>query len=281
MDQPFHHRTFPCLNNARTSLPRLPDFICAFAFVQPLGAPPFPRLVIVFGRVHIFQDQRAWIEPAPFALVGDVHLKLFDHVGNFSRAAGESGRDGRAAFAPVNRGERLESAHGLRNDDLPSRADRPREQPFEPRSGKVRKVARDDQVPRQTRCSQGGRNPCQRPAPNSLRSSARSILIRNRAQSHRCIPAGRPYHGYAGNERVDHASRMNDQRNAAKIEKAFVLPHARACAARKNKGSDLAAAFHNRPAILRLVPLLDQSTHRGRDWAPKSVCFSSGFGYST
>ena len=62
---------------------------------------------------------------------------------------------------------------------------------------------------------------------------------------------------------------MNDQRDAAKIEKTFVPPHARACAARKYKGSDLAAAFHNRPAILRLVLLLDQSAGDGRNLAAK------------
>ena len=43
--------------------------------------------------------------------------------------------------------------------------------------------------------------------------------------------------------------------------------------ARKNKGCDLAAAFHNRPAILRLVPLLDQSAENGRNLATK---FASG-----
>jgi hypothetical protein len=236
-----------------------------FALVQPLGAPPFPRLGIVFGRVHIFQDQRAWIEPAPFALIDNVHAKLFDHVGNFSRASRERSRDGPATFAPVNRGERLESAPGPRNDDLPPRTGRPREQPFEPRSGKVRQVARDDQVPRRARCSQCAGDPRQWPAPNSFRSSAGSSLIRNRAQPHRCIPAGRPNHGYAGDERLDQMSRMNDQRNAAKIEKTFVPPHARAGPARKNKGCDLAAAFHDCPAILRLVPLLGQSAENGRN----------------
>jgi hypothetical protein len=95
------------------------------------------------------------------------------------------------------------------------------------------------------------------------------IFIRNRAQSHRCIPAGRPNHGYAVNERLDQASQVNDQRFAAKIEKTFVPPHARACATRKNKGGDLAAAFHNRPAILRLVLLLGQHAENGRNWAAK------------
>ena len=60
-------------------------------------------------------------------------------------------------------------------------------------------------------------------------------------------------------ERVDQASRMNDQRDPTKIEKTFVPPHARACAARKNKGSDLAAAFHNRRTILRPDPRLAQT----------------------
>lgn len=64
---------------------------------------------------------------------------------------------------------------------------------------------------------------------------------------------------------------MNDQRNAAKIEKAFVAPHARACAPRKNKGPDLAAAFQHRPAILRLVPLLGQSSGGGLNRAAKSL----------
>jgi hypothetical protein len=75
-------------------------------------------------------------------------------------------------------------------------------------------------------------------------------LIRNRVQSYRSISAERSDHSYAGNERLDQPSRVNDKRSASKIEKTFVAPHARACAAGKDKGSDL-AAFHNSPAILR------------------------------
>ncbi len=229
------------------------------AFAQSLDAPPFPRLVIVSRRVHIFQDQRAWIEPAPFALVNNVHAKLSDHVGNFSRAPRKCGGDSRATFTAVNRGERLEPARGSRNDDLTARLNRSREQPLEPRCGKIRQVTRNDQVPWHSRCGQGGCDSRQRPTPNSLRSSVSSALIRHRTQSHRCKSAERPNHCYFGNERLDQASGVNDKRNAAKIEKAFVPPHARACAARKNKGSDLAAAFHNRPTILRPDPKLAQS----------------------
>jgi hypothetical protein len=44
---------------------------------------------------------------------------------------------------------------------------------------------------------------------------------------------------------------VKDQRDAAEIEQPLVAPHARAGAARKNEPSDLAIAFHDRPAILR------------------------------
>src|SRR4029077_12010175 len=269
MDAIFLFLSFPpkelqMINHLTIALPlrRSQEILEGMAFVHSPDAPPFPRLFIVSRRIHVFQDQRARIEPPPFALVNHVHAKLFDYVGNFSRAPRESGCDGPATFTAINGGQRLKPAPGLWNDDLPARANRSREQPVEPRSGKIRQVTRDDQIPGRARCSQGGSDSRQRPAPNSLRSSVSSVMIRNRTQSERRISARRPDHCYAGNERLDQLSHLYDKRNTAKIEKAFVPPHARAFAARKNKGSDLAAAFHNRRTILRPDPRLAQSNGR-------------------
>jgi hypothetical protein len=51
---------------------------------------------------------------------------------------------------------------------------------------------------------------------------------------------------------------MEDQRDAAKIEKSFIATHTQAGASRKNEASDLALALRGCPAILRLRAELAQ-----------------------
>jgi hypothetical protein len=55
----------------------------------------------------------------------------------------------------------------------------------------------------------------------------------------------------AAEETQEQPSRVNDQREAAEIEKSFVAAHARAGAPRKNKVSDLAITIHHSQGILR------------------------------
>jgi hypothetical protein len=88
-----------------------------FAFVQALQAPPVSRFVIIFGRVHVLQNDPVRIEEAPPALVDNFQAKFLDCVGDLPHAVRKRGRDGRAALTTINRGEWLDPALGSRNDD--------------------------------------------------------------------------------------------------------------------------------------------------------------------
>ena len=225
-------------------------FVCA----HPVCRPPVPRLLIIFGCVHIFQNQFARIDPAPLARIDKIQTKLLDSVRYFPHAPCQGCSNWLAAFAAVNRGQRLDPALGSWNDSFAVRAHRTQKQPIEPFSRKVRQVAGDDQIPGRVRCGQSGRDSCQRTSAGLTRSSLslRVALIRDRVKSQRRISAGRSDNCDLRDQRVEQSGCMEDQRDAAEIEKSLVTAHTRAGTPRKNKGCDLAIAPHVYGAILRL-----------------------------
>jgi len=83
-------------------------------------------------------------------------------------------------------------------------------------------------------------------------------FIRYRAQAELGISIGRSNYRYLSDDWLEQSGRVNDQRDAAKIEKPFVPAHARAGAPRKNEAGDLAISLHQFPAILRSYVRLAQ-----------------------
>jgi len=161
---------------------------------QTFSSPPVPRLFIISGRVHVFQDQLARLDPAPLARVDKFDAKFRDSVGNFSHAPRQRGSNRRTTFAAVHSGQRLDPALCSWNDDLPARPERTRKQPVEPFCRKVRQVAGDDQVPGRMGRSQSGGDSGQRPNPKYIRpiERLRVVHVRDYVQSERLVSAWRP-----------------------------------------------------------------------------------------
>jgi hypothetical protein len=218
---------------------------------QALACPPSPSPFVISRRVHVFQDQPARIDPSPLTRVNKIHAKLLDGVRNFSHPARKCSGNRPAAFAAVHRGQRLDPALGSWNDSFTARTRCARKQPLEPFCRKIRQIAGDDQIPARVRCSQSGDDSCERSTAESVRSAPGLHVVGYRAQPEFRVSAGRSDNCDFGDEWFEQSSCMQDQRNAAEIEKPLVAAHARAGASRKNEPSDLAIAFHECPAILR------------------------------
>jgi hypothetical protein len=229
------------------------------SFVQTLGRP-LQRLFVVSRRVHVSQAQSTRLDPAPLARVDKFHPKFRDSVGNLSHSPCQRGRNRRKTFAVIYGRQRLDPAHGSWNDGLRARLERTRKQLVEPFCRKVRQVAGDDQIPaRMCRCQSGG-DSGHRPIPEYIRPivSLRVVHVRDRVQPERSVSAWRSDNGDLGDEWLKQAGCIEDQRDAAKIEKSLIVAHARAGAPYENKPGDLAIALHECPAILRLRSELAQ-----------------------
>src|ERR1019366_4137624 len=150
----------------------------------------------------------------------------------------------RATFAAVHRSQRLNPALGSWNGSLGARTQSTRKQPVDPFRRKVRQIAGDDQIPRQMCCRKSGSDSCQRSAAGGLCPMQGLRLIGYRAQAELRISSRKSNNRDFGDERLEQLGRVNDQWDAAKIEKSLVATHARAGAPRKNKSSDLAIALH-------------------------------------
>jgi len=144
------------------------------------------------------------------------------------------------------------------NDGLTARTQRVRKQPVEPLCRKIRQVAGNDQIPRRARFGQSGRDSCQRSAAGTFHPVLALRLIRYRAQAELRISIGRSDYCYLSDDRLEQSRRVNDQRDAAKIEEPFVAAHTRAGTPRKNEAGDLAISLHQCPAILRSCVRLAQ-----------------------
>src|SRR5467141_1152535 len=230
--------------------------VCA----QTCGRPPIPRLLVVSWRVHVFQDQFAWLDLAPLVWVDNIHVKFFDGVRNFSHAPRQCGSNRRTTFAAVHSSQRLDSALRPWNDGLAARPERTRKQPVEPFYRKVRQVACNDQIPARVRCGQGGGDSRQRPTPESIRPVLSLRIVRDCAQSQLRVFIRRSDNCYPGDDWLEQSSHMQNHWDAPEIEESLVAAHARAGASRKNESSDLAIAFHDCPLILRLPLGLAQSS---------------------
>jgi len=228
------------------------------AFVHTPGCPPGSRLFIISGRIHVSQKQSVPIDRSPIAWVDMIHAKLLNHVGNFSHAPREGSGNLRSAFAAINCGQRLDSALGPRNDSFSARTQRTRKQPVNPFCREVWHVAGENQVPWRMRRAQSGGDPRERSISCAIRPTLSLHIIRDHVQSEVRVSTGRSDNRDLGDERLDQPRGMQDQRNAAKIEQSLVAAHARADASGKNKSRDLAIAFHDGPAILRLRAELSQ-----------------------
>src|SRR5882762_8810638 len=222
---------------------------------QTCGRPPIPRLFVFSWRVHVFQEQFARLDLAPFTRVNEVHAKFLDGIRNFSHAPRQRGSNRRTTFAAIHTGQRLDPVRRSWNDGLAARPERTRKQPVEPFCRKVRQVAGDDQIPARVRCGQGGGDSCQRPTPGSVRR-----VVRDCAQSELRVFTGRSDNCYLGDDWFEQSSRMQYQWDAPEIEESLIATHARAGASRKNESSDLAIAFHDCPLILRLCFALAQAS---------------------
>jgi hypothetical protein len=225
---------------------------------QALGRPPLQRLFVISGRVHVSQNRPARIDPSPLTRVNKIHAKLLDGVRNFSHPARKCSGNRPATLAAVHRGQWLDSVLRSWNYNVSARTRRTREQPVKPFCRKIRQIAGDDQIPTRARCGQGGGDSCQRSAIGSVRPALRLRVVRYCAQSEFRVSARRSDNCDFGDEWFEQSGRVKDQWNAAEIEKPLVAPHARAGAPRKDEASNLAIAFHNRPAILRLCSGLAQ-----------------------
>ena len=226
----------------------LPDML---AFAQTLGRPPFQRLFVISGRVHVSQDQPVRIDPSPLTRVNKIHAKLLDGIGNLSHTVRKCGGNRRTTFAAVYRGQRFDPAPGSWNNSFTPRTQCARKQPLEPFCRKVRQIAGDDQIPARARCGQSSGDSCQRPAAGSVQPAPGLRVVRYRAQPEFRVSAKRSDNCDFGDKWFEQSRRVKDQWNAAEFEKSLVAAHARAGAARKNEPSDLAIAFHDCPAILR------------------------------
>jgi len=213
---------------------------------QNLGRPPLQRLVVIFGRIHISQDQSAWIDAAPIARIDKIQTKLLDRVRSFSRTPIQCGGNPRGTFAPVNSGEWLDAALGSWNHGFARGMQRARKQPFEPFSRKVRQVTGNNQIPRRVCCTQGRRDSCQRTTPSLFRATLSTHLIRDDVQSERSITVRRSDNRDLGNKWIEQSGRTKDQWDAAKIKQSLVTAHARTGAPRKNEAGELKMAFHDR-----------------------------------
>lgn len=222
--------------------------VCA----QTLDRPPVPRLFVIFGRVHVSQDQFARIDLAPLARVDKVHVNLLNGVGNFAHTARQRSGNRRTAFAAVHPGQRFDPALGSWNDGLLARAQRTRKQPVEPFCRKVRQVAGDDQIPPRVRGGQRGGDSGQRPLAELIRSALSLRVVRYGVQSERCVFAGRSDNCDLDDEWFKQSGCVENQRDAVEIEKSLIATHTRTGAPRKNEASDLAITLHDCAVILRL-----------------------------
>ena len=231
-------------------------------FTRASGQPPLPRLFVIFGRIHVFQNQFTGLGLTPFMCMDNIRVKPLDRLGNFSHAPCQRGGNRNLAIAPVHSGQRLDAPLSPWNQNISMRTQRARKQPGNPFCGKIRQVAGDDQIPRQVRSGQGGRDSREWTQPNFLRSveSLRGNLVRDDVQPERCVSRRRTDNRYVGDEWRQQARGMQNQRDAAEIEKSLVAPHARAGAPCKNKSGDLGIALHGYPAILRRRAELAQSS---------------------
>ena len=222
------------------------------------SCPPLACLVVISGRVHVSQNQRARIDPSPFARVDKIDAQLFDGAGNFSHALGQCSRKRRSAFAAVDCCQRLHPVLGSWNDSIGARARRSRKQPVDPFGGKVRQIAGDNQIPSRARCGQSGDDSREGPTSESICPSLGLHIISDHMQSEFRVSTGRSDNRDLGDEWLDESRRTKNQRDAAQIEKSLVAAHARAGAPSKNKASDLTIALHDGTAILRLPAELAQ-----------------------
>src|ERR1700722_13689226 len=131
---------------------------------QALVRPPLPCLFVISGLIHVFQDQSASIERAPFALINKVQAKLLNGVRDFSLASCQRSGNRCSAFAAVYRGQWFHASLCLWNNGLGARAKCTRKQPIKPFRREVWQIASDDQIPDRVRGRQSGGNSSQRPA---------------------------------------------------------------------------------------------------------------------
>src|SRR5258706_3609590 len=225
---------------------------------QTRGCPPGPRLLVISGRIHVFQHQAVWINPSQPSRVDMIHTKPLDADGKFPHAPRESSGNSRSAFAAIDCRQRLDSALGPRNDGYSTRTQRTRKQPVDPFRRKVWQVAGENQIPWRARRAQSGGDSCERSISRAIHPALNFHAVSNRMQSEVRVSTGRSDDRYLGNERLDQSHGMNYQPNAAEVEQSLVAPHARAGASSKNKSSDLAITLHDGPAILRLRAELAQ-----------------------
>jgi len=219
---------------------------------QSLGRPPLPRFFVISRCVHVSQNHPTRIDGSPLARVDEIHAKRLDGVRNFSHPPRQCGGNRRSAFVAVHRGKRLDPALGSWNDSLAARAQRTRKQPVKPFCRKVRQVAGDNQIPSRTRCGQSGGDSGQRPTPWSISAALSPRIVLDCAQSELRVPTGRSNNYDLGDKWLEQLYCMEDQWDAAEIEKSLVAAHARTGASCENEAGDLSIALHSRPAILRL-----------------------------
>ena len=241
----------PARSGSPSPFRRLLGFPDMLVLAQALTFPPFPSPFVISRRVHVSQDQPTWIDPSPLTRVNKIRAKLLDGVRNFSHTARKCCGNRPATFLAVHRGQRLDPPLGSWNNSFSVRTQCSRKQPLDPFSRKIRQIAGDDQIPSRARCGQSGGDSCQRPAAGSVWSAPGLQVVRYRAQPELRVSTGRSNNCDLDDEWFEQSSCMQNQRNAAEIEKPLVPAHARAGATRKNEPSDLAIAFHDCLAILR------------------------------
>jgi len=93
-------------------------------------------------------------------------------------------------------------------------------------------------------------------------------LIRDDAQSERCITMRSSDNCDVGNKWFEQSGGTKDQWDASKIEQTFVAAHARTGAPCKNEAVDLTIAFHDCPRFYDCAGNLDSAAEDCdvRDW---------------